>query len=576
MGSLILLLALIFVWFHFKGEIQVLNARIRNLEQVQRPVVNEVVAEQVMSDPVRPTQSIPAPSIDTYQPIEYEQNDPLSKFYTWVKQDFMLKLGAFLLLMASVWFVSYAFAENWIGPMGRISLGLIVGAALLALGTWRISTFKHQGGIFTVLGGTVVILTLFAAREIYDFFTPASALTLMFFTVVFMTFVSVRYQSKSLAMATLLLGSIAPLLTNPPTPDITGLFTYLLIVAVGTLWVVWLTGWTSLILTSLIITYIYSLPFLFESQSETPTVMAFVFIFVSLYYGANIVSLVRRHGEGKKHMVTHTLTALGTAIFLVSWVLTEVAEEWQSLICVAWAIIFAMGTYVVYSYTANYMAFYLYASTSAALIGVATAIELSGPALTIAYILEISFVVLASIKVIARKDLVIKVSLLYILPLMLSLESLTNGAWYREIPFADLSVLLLMAGVSFAMGYLIIQMPGSKDNEHENIFPSLLMFAGGFYAVAIVWLVTHAVIPYDAATLLSLVTYTVTGILLMIISRSNGSDELKWAGSILIGLVIARLLLIDVRMLSLEGKVVTFLVLGALLVSTSFMRKLRD
>jgi len=39
-----------------------------------------------------------------------------------------------LLLLALGWFVSYAFANNWIGPLGRITLGILFGLAVVGMG----------------------------------------------------------------------------------------------------------------------------------------------------------------------------------------------------------------------------------------------------------------------------------------------------------------------------------------------------------------------------------------------------------------------------------------------------------
>lgn len=167
---------------------------------------------------------------------------PSDRFVDWVKEDFMVKLGALLLILALGWFVSYAILEEWIGPAGQISLGLLIGTVFLMLGVWRIQKFRHQGGIFTVLGATTNLLTIFAAREIYNLFTPISALLVIFMTVVFVAFVSVRYQSERLAFAGLFMASIAPFLTDSLPIIASELFTYLLVVVAGTLWVVWLTG----------------------------------------------------------------------------------------------------------------------------------------------------------------------------------------------------------------------------------------------------------------------------------------------------------------------------------------------
>jgi uncharacterized membrane protein len=338
----------------------------------------------------------------------------------------MVKLGGFLLLIALGWFVSYAFANNWIGPAGRVTLGILFGVLMLLLGIWRMQESRHQGGIFTVVGSTTILFTVFAAREMYDFFTPVSALFVMFMTVAFVAFVSVRYNSERLAMAGLLLSGFAPTLTNAPLWDPIVVFSYLLMVAAGTLWVVWFTGWTKLTFVSLVITYLYSLSFLYTDNQDA--VLTYSFLFVLVFFVANVVSLMRRRDDDK-HLGIHALTALGTAMFLFTWIESAAVEEWKSLLYTAWALVFAFGTYAAFKFTANYRAFYLYGATAVALIGMATAAELEGPVLVIAYIVEITVLIMATTKITYQAKLPAYQSLLYIIPGILSLESIAS--WSR-------------------------------------------------------------------------------------------------------------------------------------------------
>lgn len=508
------------------------------------------------------------------QYVQKVQPSGLDKFVNWVKEDFMVKVGALLLLIAFGWFVSYAFANNWIGPAGRIVLGLFVGVIFLGLGTWRINSYRHQGGIFTIVGATTILLTIFAAREMYDFFTPLSALVTMFMTVVFVAFVSVRYNTEKLAFAGLVLGSIAPLLTRAPIPDTAGLFTYLMIIALGTLWVVWVTGWTRLTFTSLIITYLYSSLYLLDGVIDREVAMTFSFLFVSLFFAANMVSLVRRHGQGMQHMKVHTLTALGTAIFLFTWIEAAATPEWKSLLYVAWALVFAVGAYVVFLFTANRSAFYLYGATSIALIGVATAAELNGPALTIAYLLEISLLIIAAGKIMMKKKLITQLSFLLVVPVLLSLESLSSYRWHDSILHEHFVVVSLTAVMLLAVGMFIRSLHTDEESGLDQFVSATLLVGGGFYTMSLVWLVFHALLASDLATMLSLITYTIVGITFFVQGKLHDKKFFRWSGATLVALVVARLLLIEVWNMNLEGRIITFVIIGIMLISTAFIRKL--
>ncbi|MDC1205407.1 DUF2339 domain-containing protein [Candidatus Pacebacteria bacterium] len=562
------------------NKVKKLEQRINQLEAGKQPVTSEhptvdpSVAQDVTQSEMAPQAQPPTPSPQANQftpQSQYVKKAPHTiqpnAFIEWLKQDFFVKLGAFLLLLALGWFVSYAFANNWIGPAGRIALGLLLGAAFLGGGVWRMKNYIHQGGIFTVLGATTVLLTVFAAREIYDFFTPLSSLALMFATVVFVTFVSLRYQSDKLALAGLILGSIAPLFTNAPVPDVAGLFTYLLIVAVGTLWVVARTGWSMLTFTSLLIAFLYSLPFLADGITSTDKDIAllFSFIFVGLFFVANIVSLIKR--QAGSHSQSHMFTAIGTAIYLIVWVQVAAGEQWQSLLYVVWAMVFSVGTFLVYRFTKNQIAFYLYGGTSIALIGAATAAELQGAVLTIAFILEIGVLLFVATFLRVETQILTRLSLLFAVPGLLSLESFIASSWGYGIFHNDFVVLLLMALALLVIGVFI------SSKQDDQSIPQILITVSAVYIVSLVWLSFHALFTYDVGTTLSLVVYTISGLTLFAYGKIHDVSSLRMGGAVLVALVIGRLLLVEVWNMSLGGKIITFFVIGILLMSTAFIRK---
>lgn len=578
MGFILGIVALIVCW-RLYSKLTELENRLNQLDtSAHKNTVAQVTAEpgsfaeKVAAEPPRPASPLPPPpATDPYGATEAKTGD---QFIEWIKEDFLVKLGAGLLLLAFGWFVSYAFANNWIGPAGRISLGLLLSALLMILGVVRISNRPHQGGIFLSLGATGVLLTLFAARELYDMFTPTIALAVSFFTALFVAFVSVQHNRKSLAYAGLLLGSIAPLLVDVNTPDPLLFFLYLLLVAAGTLWVVWLTGWTSLILTSLIITFSYSALYLLDTVGDNGVAIMFSFVFVSLYYAANMVSLVRRHGQGVHHVRIHAYTAFGTALFLFAWIQAGIPAEWQSLVYIAWSLIFALGTYVVYNFTANLPAFYLYGGTSAALIGFATAAELDGGILVIAYLFEALVVVLAAAAITKRVSLVTKLSWLFAVPFLLSVNYFNYLRWDTVIGIE--SVVLILAALSYAVVAIVLHGLAKQQNtvsEGEQYTSTWFGLLAAGQAAFLVWSCLQVALAPTLATTIALTIYTIVGIAALLYGRTIQNDIVRGSGAVLIGFVVLRLLVIDVWQMSIEGRIIAFLIIGVLLISTAFMSK---
>src|SRR3990167_3790055 len=142
-----------------------LRGRVKELEHIlkSRPIT-PVPATAATGAPGAGTVAVAATSAPLSSPPATSLPPQQNLFLAWISENWLLKLGALLLLIGFGWLVTYAFLNNWIGPMGRIAFGLVAGAGILALGYWRMRTFVTQGAVFVALGAAVILLTTYAAR----------------------------------------------------------------------------------------------------------------------------------------------------------------------------------------------------------------------------------------------------------------------------------------------------------------------------------------------------------------------------------------------------------------------------
>ena len=499
----------------------------------------------------------------------YTQSEP-NAFVAWLTEDIFMKLGAVLLLIGFGWFVSYAFINDWIGPVGRISLGVLVGVAIMGAGSWRIKAYRHQGSILLVLGSGIILLTLFAAREMYEFLTPVVALTVMFLSVAYVAFVSVLYKSDRLALAGLVMAGIAPLLTNSPDPSVLGLMSYLLLVVIGTLWVVRLTGSHTLTFASVLLMLLYSLPFLEGSISavDQQTALWFACVFAALFFVTNTMSIIKiQSDEARKG---HIFTAVFTGLYLFLWISLVVAPTLQSLAYVFWMLVFSVGSFAVYTKTVNRTPFFIYGAVTTGLLFAATAAELSGPILTLAFTAEITIILLLAQRTIAQ-HLSEKMLWLFTLPVVLSLGSFVSSTWNTGFLHGDFVTLV---AVGTALGIVGVAYKQTKQaTEEKSYWAETLIGIAFLYLLCTIWLVLHAVFLADVATTLSLIIYTVIGLSFFIVGKSTDNRFWQICGGVVLGGVVLRLLLIDVWQMDLVGRIITFFVVGTLLLSTAFIKK---
>ncbi|MDO8469042.1 MAG: DUF2339 domain-containing protein [Candidatus Peribacter sp.] len=534
----------------------------------------EQVLEQRQGHAASPA-SLPTPPTEE-TPRHPSRNGPTAfeLFALWVKQDWLLKVGALLLIIAFGWLTTYAFMNNWIGPMGRIALGIGAGALFLLLGFWRTQKFIHQGGVFLVLGSTVILITLFAARTVYGFFTPTTALAVMFLSTAFVGLASVKYSNRALALGSLILASAAPLLTHSPEPNLVGLFTYLLIVILGTIWIAVIIRRHELTAAALIVIALYSIPVLGSRPADLPTLLLIAYVFAAAFFVTNTAGLLKLE---KKEMLPDLLTAAGNGLFLLAWIMVAAPDEWKSLIIVGWMLIFVVGAFSIFTITHKREPLYVYVGVGIALLAGATAAELEGAALTIAYTLETGVIAALAFGLLKDLKLALRTCLLFVGPIALSLDSLTTYRWSTGIPYEDFFVLLTLGIVLLGLGtFLWSRAQATKTTD--IVLPSgLLASAGSLYLYALLWLSLQATMLNATAVMTALAVYTIIGLITHLTGKANGQQGLKVYGGVVLGCVVARLLLIDVWSMELSGRIVTFFLVGALLISTAFVgRKKRS
>lgn len=555
-----------------------LRGRIWKLERArQNPVVQNVTEVNNSTQATSQIETRPILTNNTTQAVASSGTGTtwIDDFTDWAKEDWLLKLGALLLIIGFGWLTTYAFLNNWIGPMGRITLGIVAGSLFILLGYWRIKDYTNQGSVFLVLGSTVILLTVFAAREVYDFFTPTSALVLMFLSTSFVAFASVKYNSRALALMSLVLAGIAPLLIAAPVNDYIARFAYLFVVILGAVWIVALTGRRELITAALLLITFYSLPHFFNSHLlDTEKLLFFSYAFTSVFFITSIFGIIK---QPDKDITTDLLTAGANGLFLLAWIMTAAPDEWKSLIIATWMIVFAVGAFLVFKITNKKEPFYVYAGICIAMLAAATSAELSGATLTIAYTIEsaviavISYLVLRDIKIAQR------VSWLFVVPLMLSFESMNSRVWRTSVFHKEFFVLFVLGFTLMGLGWFFLEFFSETEEKQRKETSAALLIVGSIYMYVLLWLSLHAaLLNDDTATMLSLVVYTIIGLAIYFYGLTNGGKILRLYSGLLLGFVILRLLFVDIWRMALAGRVVTFFVIGLMLVATAFLGKKRQ
>ena len=148
-------------------------------------------------------------------------------------------LGGIALFFGVIFFVKYAFENNWISPVLRVTLGFVTGTSLLAGGL-----ALHRKGAYQVLAqalcATAVLIlygVTFAAHAFYrlEAFDTVPTFALMVLITVVAFLIAVRLDALVVGVLGMLGGFLTPVLVHTGRDQPLGLFGYIGLLVIGLL-----------------------------------------------------------------------------------------------------------------------------------------------------------------------------------------------------------------------------------------------------------------------------------------------------------------------------------------------------
>jgi uncharacterized membrane protein len=503
--------------------------------------------------------------------------DVLEVFFNWFKENWLLKLGVLLILVGFGWFISYAFVHDWIGPIGRVVLGFVVGSVLALFGTIRMDKNSTQGKLFLILGSALVVITSYGGQAVYGLFEPVVALGIVFLVSAYVSTIALQFKMKNIAVYGLVIAYLAPILTDSVV-DIKLLFSYLIVVSFASIWLASIKGWREINALALFGFGLFALPYAFGlttlTAHEEYFVLASIFGLGFVYFLVSILGAIKNQESAEQSDI---FVAIFDSALIILATITFVPEEIQSLVMAAWMIVFAVGSFFAFTYTKKEKFFYVYSLISILLLAIATAVELDGSALIYAYAIESAIISIAGYIITRKIDVGYNLSVLMAGPIIMSIPSISAYRWSQGVFHDDFGILFTVGALLFGLGlfyYYSEQEMKNYDDNSTNHFYAALCVIGSIYFLALIWLSSGAIFANEGtAVLVSLVIYTVLGIIMYFYGLIENKSTFKYYGGTLLILVVARLVIVDVWNMELAEKIVTFISIGLLFISTAFIGK---
>lgn len=311
-------------------------------ENVVKP---EAIKKEIPKQVVRPY--IPPPP----QPGFFERHPDLEKF---IGENLINKIGIAILVLAIGFFVKYAIDQDWIGPAGRVAIGILCGAILIGFAHRMHKNYKAFSSVLVGGGLAIFYFTIALAYHQFHLFSQPISFAILVVITGFAVVLSLLYNRQELAIISLLGGFATPFLVSNGSGDYKTLFSYLLILNIGLLIIAYKKAWRLLNILCFACTVILFAPWLISLGDNTSFItyrngLLFAVAFYLLFFAINIANNIK---ENKKFIASDfAILLVNTSLFFAAglYLITLMhAEIYRGLFTASMGLFNLAVTYVLF------------------------------------------------------------------------------------------------------------------------------------------------------------------------------------------------------------------------------------
>lgn len=502
------------------------------------------------------------------------------------------RIGIVAFVIGMGFFLKYAFDNQWIGPTGRIIIGLLIGVGFLVSGE---GSQKKDYKVFAqgLTGGGIAILyfSIFAAFNFYNLIGQIPAFGIMVLITTTAVLLSVRYNSLAIAILGIVGGFLTPFMLSTGETKEVALFTYIAILDLGVLTLAYFKKWHIINIISFVLTQVVILLWLFGDYVESEIWMRqsiisiFFIIFAVLAFIHNIV---HKHKTNPDDLV---LIGLNAAIFFgLSYLNLQQNYHWLlGYFAVLMSIIyFGLGYLTLRANKEDRLLIMSFLGIALTFLTIAIPIQLHGRWITIAWAVE-GFVLLWT-GFNQRNFRLRQVSwLIYVFVVLrlISFDSVlyfySNSIYYPIVNWQGLTYLFGIASIwSSAVLYKMYPDVIEPEEKYFSVISSLLgnvmiLFFltsenQNFYNS--LWNQSEYQQSYwlnDAKQLTLSAIWGIYSIILIVIGIIKKYQPIRIFSIVLFAITILKVFLFDLSNLDTIYRIGSFIGLGVILILVSFL-----
>jgi uncharacterized membrane protein len=329
-----------------RAEVAALTARIYRLEQQSGTYV-ESQPEPTSAPPPPDRVTAPPPPPSGSQggqglPLQIRSTEPTpeaEQLESKIGKLWLNRIGIFAILIGVSYFIKYAFDNGWIGPTGRIALGLLAGIGLVL---WS-ERFRSKGYVafsysLKAVGIGTLYLSLWGAFQVYHLVPGWAAFVAMIVVTASTIILALTQDAEMLAALALIGGFTTPVLLATGENHEIVLFSYVFVLDLAILAMVAFKPWRRLLVGSFIGTATLYIGWFadYYTKNQRGVTVSFAMLFATIFAVSPLLTPLTKSRWHRGFSITLTLLPLvnAAALFLALFAMYDgekVVLTWYAL-----------------------------------------------------------------------------------------------------------------------------------------------------------------------------------------------------------------------------------------------------
>jgi len=309
----------------------------------------------VQFTPIQPPPLVPATPIYPSSPRPQRSAGATSEanLEARIGSHWLNRIGISAVLIGVSYFLKYAFDNNWIGPAGRVTIGLLAGIGIVV---WS-ERFRSRGyQIFSyslkAVGVGVLYLSFWAAFQVYSLFPGGVAFAAMLLVTSATAALALSQDAEILAAFALTGGFVTPVLLSTGQNRELALFSYVALLDLAALGMVVFKPWRRLTILSYIGTLLLYIGWYdqFYDRNQLSLTLGFATLFFAIFAIAPLVARAPEKEAGVFAAVPFILVFVNAVVYFLQ--IYNMFDE-ISKTAAAWFALGLAGVYIYLSWRAE-------------------------------------------------------------------------------------------------------------------------------------------------------------------------------------------------------------------------------